>query len=309
MAASPVPSTPGVIRTVFKLLKYLVLLVLVAVIGAAVAAYVGVNYVVRRVIEKEATAQLGVPTALGGATLGWTTGGIGLINLSVGSPAGFTAPQMLGVGSLEVATPGFTHLLDKPLHVTTIAVDAPRLVLEQKGLTLNVQALLGHLPNGTPGGERGPSPSTAGRNPLRLVIDTITIDHATVDVVPDPAGAASGLLGGRLGALGRAVGEQADKRLMKNLQPQTVTLPSLTVKNVGNADGRMQGAEVKDVAAAVIEAMAASAAKTAGLPIDPAALGGNLDSVKGTVQDQFNKLPGGAGGLLNGVLGGTKNGN
>ena len=82
------------------------------------------------------------------------------------------------------------------------------------------------------------------------------------------------------------------------------------MKNVGNADGKMQGAEVKDVAAAVIEAMAASAAKTANLPIDPGLIGGNLDTVKGKlgdqVQSQLDKLPGGAGGLLNGVLGGKK---
>ncbi len=293
----------------FKLLKLLVVVVVVLVIGAAVAAYLGLGYVVKRVVEAEGTAQLNVPTTVASATLGLTTGGIGLTDLAIGSPAGYSAPQLFAVHGLKVETAGLTHLRDRPLHVTTIAVDAPKLVVEQHGLQLNVQALLDHLPNRSPAGESKPSPATAEKNPVKLVIDTISITNATVQFIPDANGAASEALHG-LGDLGKQLSGLAAKQLDQQLKATTVTLPTLTVKNVGNTDGKMQGAEIKDVAAAVIEAMASSAAKSANLPIDPAVLGGNVDSVKGKlpdgVQQQLDKLPGGAGGLVNGFLNGGK---
>ena len=294
----------------FKLLKYLVILIVVLVIGAAVAAYLSLGYVVKQVVQKEGTAQLNVPTTLGSAHLGLTSGSIGLTDLAIGSPAGFTAPQMLSVGSLKVDTAGITHLRDKPLHVTDIQVDAPKLVVEQHGMKLNFKELMDNLPGKSPAtGEPKPSPSTANQNPTKLVIDTLAITNATVQFIPDAAGVADNALGG-LGDVGKLAAKQADKQLGKSIKPTTVTLPSLTVRNIGNADGKMQGAEIKDVATAVITAMAQSAAKSANLPFDPALLNGNLDSVKGKagdeIQQQLKKLPGGAGGLLNGVLGGSK---
>ena len=287
----------------FKLLKYLVILVVFIVVVGVAAAYFGINYAVKRIVEKEGTEQLNVPTTLGSASLGLFSGSIGLKNFAVGSPAGFTAPQMLTVGSLKVDTAGPTHLLNKPLHVTDIQVEAPALIVEQHGLKLNFKELLDNLPGKSATGESKPSPATADQNPTKLVIDTLAINNATVQFIPDAGGVAGSALDS-LGDVGKAIGKQADKKLDKQVKPTTVTLPPLTLKNIGNADGKMQGAEVKDIAAAVIEAMAASAAKSANLPFDPALLNGNLDSVKGkagdAVQKELKNLPGGLGGLLKG---------
>lgn len=310
MLARGPTSREGANRTVFKLLKYLVILVVVVVILAIGGLYFSLNYLVKSVVVNQGTAQLGVPTTLGSATLGLTGGSVGLKDFAVGSPQGFTAPQMLSVGNLKVDTAGLTHLMDKPLHVTDIQVDAPKLVIEQKGLTLNFKELLDHLPGKTATGESKPSSTPGTSNPTKLVIDTLAINNATVEIIPDAGGAASGALGA-LGDVGKLAAKQADKQLDKaGIKPVTVTLPSLEVKNIGNTDGKMEGAEVKDVAAAIIQAMAASAAKSANLPIDPALLSGNLDSIKDKagdeVQKQLKKLPGGAGDAIKGLLGGKK---
>ncbi len=293
----------------FKLLKYLVILVVVLVVGAIIAAYFGVEYAVKRVVQAEGTAQLNVPVTIGSAGLNPFSGSVSVSGLTIGSPTGFTAPQMLSVGSSKVATTGLTHLLDKPLHVTLIEVDSTKLVIEQHGLKLNFKELLDGLPQKSATGETKPSPSTAGSNPMRFVIDTLSINGSTVDFIPDAAGAAGGVLG-KFGAAGAFAAHEADKKLDNSVKPTTITLPSLEVKNIGNADGKMQGAEVKDVVTAIVTAMAQSAIKTANLPIDPSLLSGNLDSVKGkasdAVQKQLDKLPGGTGNMLNGLMGGKK---
>ncbi len=294
----------------FKLLKYLVILIVLAVVAGVAALYLSLDGIVKRVVEMEGTAQLNVPTTLGGASLGLLHGTVGLTELAVGSPAGFTAPQMLTVGGLTVDTGGITHLRDKPIRVADVELKAPHLVVEQKGTTLNVKQLLAGLPGRDAAGRPAPSPATADQNPVRLVIDHLAITGATVDLIPDAGGAASSALGGLGGNLGRAAGHVAGQALDKQVKPVTVTLPTLDLKDIGNTDGKMQGAEIKDVAAAVIEAMAAAAAKSEDLPFDPGLMSGNLDSVKdkvgSQVQGQLDKLPGGAGKVLGGLLGGNK---
>jgi hypothetical protein len=285
---------------VFKLLKWLVILVVVLVVVAVGAAYVLIDHACKTIVEKEGTAQLHVPTTVGSVSLGLISGSVGIKNFALGSPVGFTAPQMFSVGGLTVKTTGTRHLLDKPLHVTEILVDSPTMVVEQKGTQLNFKAMMDGLPSGGTS-----SPATADQNPTRLVIDTLTINTPVVTIQPDPAGTVSGLAGGGKGALGavmKAASGAADKELANKLKPMTVQLQSLTLKNIGNADGKMKGVEIKDVATAVIQAMVAEAAKQHNLPLDPALLSGNLDSVK-------SKLGGGAGQMLNGLLGGNKGGN
>lgn len=301
----------------FKWIRRLVILVVLLVVGGVVALYLSLGRIVKSVVQKEGTEQLHVTTTLSSASVGVTSGSIGFKDFALGSPAGFSAPAMLTVGGLTVDTAGVTHLRDKPLHVTTIQLDAPHLVIEQKGTTLNFKALMDGLPGKAPAGEAKPSPATADQNPLKLVIDTLNVNNATVEFIPDAAGTVNGVAGNALGALGdlgKQATAQADKQLAKQLKPMTITLPTMDVKNIGNADGKMQGAEVKDVVTAVIQAMVAKAVQDHNLPIPSALLQGNLASVKDkvsdTVQDEIKKqtgnLPGGAGKLLNGVLGGDK---
>ena len=289
----------------FKLLKYAVVLVLVLIVGAIVAVYLGLGYVVKTVVQKEGTAQLNVPTTLDSASVGVTTGSIGFKGFALGSPAGFTAPQMLTVGGLTVETTGITHLRDKPLHVTLIQLDAPHLVLEQKGMQLNFKVLMDGLPSAG-----APSPKTADANPIRLIIDKLTVAPTTVDVIPDAAGLAGGVAGNALGAfgdLGKKAAAQAESQAGKAVKPTTVSISGFDLSNIGNADGKGQGVEIKDVAAAVLQAMVAKAAKDNNLPIPAALLGGDLGSVQGKIggamQDQIKKQ---AGDMLKGVLGGGK---
>ncbi len=296
---------------IFKLLKYLVILIVVVVIGAVVAAYLGINYAVKKVVQSEGTAQLNVPTTLDSASLGLFSGSIGLKGFDVANPAGFTAaPHILEVSSLSVATTGITHLMDKPLHVTNITLNGTHLVIEQKAMTVNVKALMDGLPSA---GKPSPTPSTdkSTTTPTKLIIDKLTIAGSTVDVIPDAGGLAGGAVSsalGGLGDLGKQASAVAEKKAGGTLKPMTVTLPDINLANLGNADGKGQGVEVKDIVAAVLQAVASDAAKKANLPIPSGLLEGDFkDKVGEQVQDQIKKLPGGAGDLLNGVLGGKKN--
>ena len=298
----------------FKWVRRLIFLAILLVVAVVAAAYFGVNWAVKRAVAYEGTQQLGVPVTVDGVSVGWTTGGIGFKEVDLGSPAGFTAPKMFTVGSLSVATTGITHLRDRPVHVTDIEVDAPHLVIEQKGSKFNFKELLNNLPGKTAGGESQPSPATADKNPTKLVIDKLAINNPTVEIIPDASGTLDSVAGnalGGLGTLGKQASALADKQLDRSVKPMTVTMASLTLTNIGNADGRGQGVEVKDVAAAVVQAMVAEAIKQNNLPIPPAVLQGNLASVKDKVGDAVKqqlqgKFPGGAGKLLDNVFGGNK---
>src|SRR5437588_584710 len=60
-----------------------------------------------------------------------------------------------------------------------------------------------------------------------------------------------------------------------------LTIPSIDVKNIGNADGANNGAAIKDVVSTLITQMAAKAAESDKLPPEVrAVLSGNLDAVK-----------------------------
>ncbi len=256
--------------------------IVVLVIGALVALYFSLNGIVKSQVQTQATEQLKVATTLGSVDLGLFGGTLGLKNLAIASPPGFSAPQMLSVAGLKVDTGGLMKLRNEPIHISTIELDGTQMVVEQKGQKFNFKALIDGLPKNP---EKTTTPSTPTTSkPIRLIIDTITISNAHVLLQADIAG--------------------IKKRF-------DVTIPTTSIKDLGNADGQQKGVELKDVATTILSQLASQASKSAGIPVDvQALLSGNLDGVKDklteTAKKQLNsvKLPDQVGGLLKSIGGG-----
>lgn len=277
-----------------KILKWIVIVIVLLVIGAVGLLYANLDRIVKSTVESQGTEQLHVPTTLESVSLGLFSGTVNLSNLAVGSPKGFSAPQMLSLGGLAVDTGGLMKLRNEPIHVSSIRIDQPKLVIEQANGKLNFKELMDGLPSNPD--KNAPPSTSSGKQSVRLIIDDLTVNGATVVIRP-------GLPG-----------------LQQEISLQ---IPQIDVKNIGNADGAENGAAIKDVVSTVITQMTAKAADSNQLPPEvQALLSGNLgairDKLTASAQAQLNKvatqlqgkIPANVSGQLNGLLkqGGGQNG-
>jgi uncharacterized protein involved in outer membrane biogenesis len=279
-----------------KIVKWIVIVIVLVVVLGLALVYFNINRIVKRTVETQGTEQLKVPTTLDGVSLSLFKGTVALNDLNVGSPPGFTAPHMLTLGGLNVDTGGISNLRKEPIHVSSINVDQPKLVVEFAGTEVNFKKLLDNLPSNP---DQNPAPSD--KTQTKLIIDDLTVNNAHV------------VLRG-LDQLNQIPGLSKVANLPAELD---LPIPSINVKNIGNANGAQNGAAIKDVLTTIITQMVAKAADSDKIPPEvKAVLTGNLDAVKdkltsmatvelSKVTDQLKaKLPGNVGGLLNKVTGG-----
>ena len=123
-----------------KWIKRLVILFVILLVVGVGLFYLALDGIVKSVVEKQGTEQLNVPVTLEAVSLGLIHGSLGLDNLAIGSPSGFSAPQMMSVGKLSVDSGGVSNLRGNPIHITSIVIDSPKLVIEQKRIECEFQA-------------------------------------------------------------------------------------------------------------------------------------------------------------------------
>lgn len=276
-------------RNRMKWIKRIAIVVVLLIIISLLVVYFSLNSIVRSVIERQATASLGVQTTLGSAQLAIFGGSVKLNQLDVSSPPKFSAPSLFTLDDVGVNVQ-YGQLTSTPIHITKIVIDHPTLVIEQADLKLNLQALMSQ-PSQTPQTSGG-QPS----QPIKLIIDELDLNSAQVTFRPGIPGLTDSV---------------------------TVQIPSLTLKNIGNADGNGNGEAIKEVVVQTATALAAKGADAANLPPQAKALlAGGLGDLSKQFGDQFKQdLSNLAGNLLNGkgsskgeiqqdlqnLLGGNKN--
>src|SRR5919108_1607242 len=115
--------------------RTLVVLVTLAVIAGGIV-YFTFDRILKRAIESEGTASLKLTTTLNSARLSLFGGKLTLKNLRIGSPPAFPAPHMLETRDIDLAVK-YSELRKDPIHVESLIIDEPRLVIEQSGGALN----------------------------------------------------------------------------------------------------------------------------------------------------------------------------
>jgi uncharacterized protein involved in outer membrane biogenesis len=248
-----------------KWIKRIVLVCVLLIVVAVVAVYLSLNSIVRSVVERQATASLGVPTSLGSARLSLMGGNVRLDNLDIGSPPKFSAPNVFTLGGIGVGV-HYGQLTGSPIHIQQITIDNPMLMIEQAGGALNLKALMDQMPT-TPQTSSG-QPT----QPIKLVIDELDLNNAEVTFMPGIPGLANSI---------------------------QVSVPSMTLKNIGNADGNQNGAAIKDVVMQVATALAAKGADGSKLPPEvKMLLSGQLGGISQQLGAEFDKQFQGAAGSL-----------
>jgi len=205
-------------------IRIVLVLVLVLAVGLG-TLYFYRNRLIRSAVETNASSSLGVKTTLGSANLGLFGGTLSLGNLNIGSPSGYSAPQMFTLGELGLGV-DYGGLRKDPIHVSKITIDKPKAVLEYVNGKFNFQALMDQM-----GGGQQKTPDN--KEPVKLIIDELMVKDAAVEVHAPMIPSAI-----------------------------TVNIPTVTLKQVGNGDGAQNGAAIKDVVGATMSALAASAANS-----------------------------------------------
>jgi len=239
-----------------KMLRRIVIALLLLVVVGVSVLYFYRNSIVRSVVQKQSAASLGVKTELGGANVGLFGGTLNLSDFKVASPAGYTADQMFTLGGVDLGV-SYGQLREKPIRVKSIVLDKPSVVLEYVNNKFNFQALMDNMGGGSASPTSKEPKTEDGKEPVKLIIDELTVTNAKVTV--------------------KAFAPLLPKDIV-------VEVPSITLKNIGNAEGAKNGAAIKDVVGAVISALAAKVSTLPDLKNF-----GNLDKLLG---DQANAVMG-----------------
>ena len=265
-----------------KKLKWIAIIAVVLIIAALGIALMSLDGILCSVVQSQASSSLNLPTTLGAVHLSLLGGNLSLSDLAIGSPKGFSAQQMFSLGSAGVDV-HYSELRNNPVRIDTITLDNPKIVIEQSGGKLNLQALANQSSSAPPSDSKG------GQT-MKLIINKLTVSGADVTI--------------RTGA--EIPGGPAEINL---------SIPTIDLQNIGNADGANNGAAIKDVLTQVMQAIEAKAADSDKIPPElKTILNGNLSQLGNQVKQQagnaIKSLEGGntdaAKNALNGLLGGKK---
>ena len=261
-----------------KIVKWVVLGVVALLIIGVLVIYFNLNGIVRKTVESQSTAQLQVKTTLGGAAVSIFGGSLSLDDYQVSSPPGFQAPKILTFDDAS-AKVSWGQLRQDPVHIESIKLEEPKLVIEQAGGKFNFQALMDLA-------KKTPETTTTEQGPSKkVIIDRLTISGAQVVLRPGIPGLA---------------------------QEINIPIPNIDVEKIGTGEGNQNGAAMKEVVMEIVTVMAAKAAESDKLPPEVRAiLTGNLkelteniknEAVKRITAEVEKKLPPEAAKALEGVM-------
>jgi len=125
-------------KKVLKALRFVLLAILILVIAALVLIDIFGERAVKIGIEAAATKTLNVGVSIDEVELSIMGGKLGIENLSINNPTGYQYEKLLELkdGEIQVEV---RSLLSDVVEIREIKLDGVKLVLEQKGLSNNLQ--------------------------------------------------------------------------------------------------------------------------------------------------------------------------
>lgn len=217
-----------------RILRWALLGFLLLMVVGGVLLYFTFNGMLRSTIETQATRSLELPTSLASARLSLLGGRFTMGDLAIANPQGFSDDSLLSLGGARVKV-NYGDLDERPLRIREIVLDRPRLLVEHREGKFNFQVLTQRDP------VPSPTPPTEPAEPLKLIIETLTISDASVVLRPGIPGLADEVV---------------------------VPVPSVTLNSVGTGEGNQNGAEIKRVVGDVVTSLAGQAAASDQLPED-----------------------------------------
>jgi len=169
-------------------MKKALITILVGILVLVVIVAVLVNLLGDRVlkvgIETAATKVLRVGVTVDDVSLSLLGGTLDLSGLVVNNPAGYEHPTLLELGNAHVDV-DVKSLLSDTVKIEDITLDGVTVVIEQKGLSNNLNVVLGAIPGGT-GQEDKPEPEQAPGKKLQIANLEVSNVKVTVKLLPIP---------------------------------------------------------------------------------------------------------------------------
>lgn len=248
-----------------KKLKWIAGSLVLLLIIIVVIVFMSINGIVRNVVESQATSSLNLQTTLASANVSLLGGSLGLNDLQIVSPTGFSAPRMFMLDGVNVGV-SVGNLRGDPIAVDRVVIDKPKLVIEQAGGKFNFQTLMDLQPKQAPeSGKPGDGTREQGE-PIRLIVRDLSINNATVVLRPGIPGLASEI---------------------------NIPIPSLQLKDIGMGEGNKNGVAIKEVVMVTITSLAQKATESDLIPAEAKQLLSlNVDQVKQRVVAEVNKQVG-----------------
>jgi hypothetical protein len=164
-------------KSKFKSIKIILAVVLIVIIAAGVAIYIFAGSAVKIGIEAGATSALKVGVSVKNVDLSIVAGRIGLQGLVINNPAGYQYQTLLEIKDARAAV-AISSLLSDKIDIKEVKLDGINLVIEQKGLTNNLQELINNISK--PEKDKAVTKSEgAGK---KLQIDNLEITNVVVKV-------------------------------------------------------------------------------------------------------------------------------
>ena len=158
-----------------KVLWFIIAVILAVVVLGILAIVLFGNSALRAGIETTATKALNVGVTLGDVSLSIFGGRLELGELVVNNPPGYQHEALLQLGKADIAV-NVKSLLSDTVNVKNMTFDKVGLVIEQKGLTNNLQEILDSIPKAE---KQKPDKPSKEKN---IVIDKLEISNVDVSV-------------------------------------------------------------------------------------------------------------------------------
>jgi hypothetical protein len=163
-------------------MKKALITILVAFLIVVVIVVVLVNLLGDRAlkvgIETAATKVLGVGVTVEDVSLSLFGGTLDLNSLVINNPVGYEHPNLLELGNAHVEV-DVKSLLSDTVSIEDVKLDGVTVVIEQKGLTNNLNVVLASIPSGTEQEERPEQEQAPGK---KLQIANLEVSNVKVKV-------------------------------------------------------------------------------------------------------------------------------
>ncbi len=162
----------------------IVIAVIVIVFLAVVIGLLSIDGILKNAIPVAIKSQMKVDASVSKASLGITSGTIEIRNLKIGNPEGYQFENILEANSIFVKT-SIGGLLGNPVEIQQVKLDNIKMVIEQKGLTSNLDQILKSMPAKD---AKKAEPADADKKSKSVHITSVDINdiYVTVKLLPLP---------------------------------------------------------------------------------------------------------------------------
>lgn len=209
--------------------KLLITLLVLAAVVAAALFWLSSNMdgLVKNAIESYGSDMTQAKVSVGAVNISPTNGKGTISNLTVGNPAGFKTTHALKVGQIEVEV-DIASLTQDVVLVRRITILAPDVIYEKGETATNFDAISQHIASAT-GASQNKGDKKSGK---KLIVELLTVQNAKA---------------------------QASAAFM-NGKTVSVSLPDITLKNIGRAKGGVTAGELGQEITAALKAKLSVAA-------------------------------------------------